>query len=106
MDISVAFGRIVELGSYTAKMPLPHHYEWCWEFDVGRFHVAMNGHAEEKAAQCGAKVPRWSALVLYNGFPVGIINPRGGVLLAGAEEDLIVELEKAILATGHELETC
>jgi hypothetical protein len=95
--ISEAFLAIVDwatsLGAIDIKS-LPG----CWEHDLGEFHIAINGHAEEIACSTGMEVEPYGALVSYNGWPYALLNAHSGIILAetpNAEDRLIDALRKA-----------
>jgi hypothetical protein len=57
----------------------------CWEFDAGKWWVAVNGHKEAVKCSRGAEVPAFHAYVEFNGWPAGLLHPHGeGWLAAGA----------------------
>lgn len=58
-----------------------------------QWRAELNGHDEPIG-----NVPEYHAMIYFNGWPVGLIHPFGGCLLAGAEADLIAALDKAIQA--------
>lgn len=70
----------------------------CWNRKFGLWEVWVNGGKDERlggsAGTC--RVPSFSALVEFNGWPAGLINPRGGILAAGEaanEDQFIADIE-------------
>ena len=83
-------------------LPLNKH-DGCWEHQIDkRWWCAINGHKEKMECSHGGKVPGFSALIEFNGWPAGIVDPFGGIIAAGdaANEDTFitaVECATAIL---------
>lgn len=71
----------------------------CWEHQIDdRWWMAVNPHKEPTACSKGADVPAMSAVLEFNGWPAGIIDPFGGIIAAGAaanEDTLIAALKAA-----------
>ena len=63
--------------------------EGCWECQIDDdWWIAVNGHKDP----CEAKppqhektieVPPFTAYVEYNGWPAGLLDPKGGIIAAG-----------------------
>lgn len=66
------------------------------EFGAG-WKASINGHSETLA-----EVPPFAALIERHGWPIGIIDPTGGVMMDGAEDALIAAARAALAATGEE----
>ena len=96
---SEAFDLIAQLGIALGAAPLSKH-TGCWEHAVDeRWRVAVNGHREGKATSTGEVVKPFTAIVWFNGWPAGLISPRGGVIAAGEvanEGTLIAALQRAL----------
>lgn len=70
----------------------------CWEHQVDeRWWLAMNGHNEPRVNSDGFEVSPFSAVLKFNGWPAGIVEPGGGVIAAGeaANEDTFIEALRA-----------
>jgi len=100
--ITLAFARIAELGNRLGAGPLNKHPA-CWELQIDeRWWIAVNGHHDMKKCSKGADVLPFHAWIEYNGWPAGMVNPRHGVIAAGAEANettFIEALEKRIAQT-------
>lgn len=82
-NIPEAFAAVVELGLALGAAPL-NKFHACWECDIDdQWHISFNGHRETKKSRDGLNVPAFTLCVTFNGFPAGLIDPRGGVLAAG-----------------------
>jgi hypothetical protein len=95
--ISEAFAAIIDwaasLGAVGIK-DLPG----CWEHDLGEFHIAINGHAEEIACSNGMDVEPYGVLVVCNGWPYAMLNAYHGIIMSqlhNAEDELIDAFRKA-----------
>ena len=55
-----------------------------------------NATKEPVTSEDGDEIPPFSALVFYGDLPVGFINPYGGALLSGAEDDFIAAVKTQI----------
>lgn len=56
----------------------------CWEYTVGPWRLALNGHPERCAATWGPSVGPFAVMVEFNGLPAGIITAVGGVLMTSS----------------------
>lgn len=69
----------------------------CWEYQLGRWKLALNGHPDPcESSLLGVQVQPYAAVVQYDDWPAAIIYASGGCLIgiAGAtEDDLIRALE-------------
>lgn len=93
--VSEAFVLIADLalkGGARSIKDLPG----CWEraFGDGWF-VAVNGHREPTKCSEGMEVPPFEALVMRNGWPLGLLNPRGGVIAGEGAEDALCDALRA-----------
>jgi hypothetical protein len=95
--ISEAFAAIVEWSTSLGAKRI-NQLDGCWEGQVDdQWWIAINGHDEKTKCSKGATVPAFNAYVEFNGWPAGFVNPRGGVLCAGAaanEDTLIAALQR------------
>ena len=85
-------------------LPLNKH-DGCWEHQIDeQWWCAVNGHKEEMECSHGGKVPSYSALIEFNGWPAGIIDPFGGIVAAGtvANEDSFIAAVEAATASFAE----
>lgn len=98
MNISEAFMLIADLADKDDAAPVNKH-PGCWERAVGKWHISVNGHREPRKNAEGMEVPPFSAVLTFNGWPAGIIDPSGGVIAAGAvaNEDTFIEALKTEL---------
>lgn len=114
-EISIAFTRIAELallsrhgesirscsGAWTYRFTDANGYEWA---------IAVNGHKEAVASPLSEGKPDTmvaplNALVYFNGWPFGILDPFGGAMGAGEaanEDTLIAALESEIAKLSPE----
>jgi hypothetical protein len=100
--ISLAFARIADLCIALDQAPLPRHPE-CWECQVDKtWWIAVNGHSENRTNSHGASVPPFNAVVEYNGWPAGLMDPYGGCIAAGdgANEDAFITALEAAIASA------
>jgi hypothetical protein len=70
----------------------------CWEHQVDeRWWIALNGHSEMRLSSDGGEIAPFTAYIKYNGWPAGVIDPRGGVIAAGecANERTFIEALEA-----------
>lgn len=60
---------------------------------IGDWRIVFNGTAEPRKPDDGPELPPFSVFVEFNGWPAGLIDPRGGIIAAGtvANEDSFVE---------------
>lgn len=101
--ISEAFTLIVALAEALGVRRI-NGLDGCWTQSVdATWWVALNGHAEQCAAKTpdgfAIDVPPYHASLMYNGFPAGIIGPRGGIIAAGScanEDTFCAALQAAI----------
>lgn len=92
-QISEAFLRIAERMTRVHGIPLPKRLCEVGDKDKG-WHAALN-----PTNAMLDDIPPFSAVVHWNGFPAGIIDPRGGILAAGelANEGTFIEWLKGDL---------
>lgn len=97
--MSEAFALIMQLATSLGVSGI-NRLDGCWEHAIdGNWRVAVNGHGEPVKCSTGAEVPAFTAYVEWNGWPAGIISPRGGEIVAGSaanEDTLIAALQKAL----------
>lgn len=96
--ISEAFLAIIDWATSLGAINIKQ-LEGCWEHDLGEFHIAINGHAEEMQSSIGMDVEPYGALVTRNGWPYALLNAGHGIILAETPDDaegyLIDTLRKA-----------
>ncbi len=78
----------------TCGSPPLSHVEGCWARQVNdQWWLAINGHREPVKVMVTARgggepseteCPPFTALIYYNGWPAGIVDPYNGCLAAGA----------------------
>ena len=104
-----AFVAVAEMAQALGIKPLNQH-DGCWTFQVDdQWWIAVNGHKEPKPARSpqGASkdepfmVDPFHAYIEFNGWPAGVINPRGGTIAAGAvaNEDAFIAALRASTST-------
>lgn len=95
MEICEAFSVIAELALKDGVDSLP--VGEFWDREVGPWHISLNRDCDTRRNSDGMKVPAFSAALKFNGFPAGIIDPRGGIIAAGslANEDTFIAAIKA-----------
>lgn len=68
----------------------------CWEHQVNAdWWIALNGHEIEIATTEGTNVPPYSMFVKWNGWPAGVIDVGGGIIMYGSEDDFIAAVKGA-----------
>lgn len=74
----------------------------CFEFSVGEWDIAINGHGETmQALDPPAAVPPYSVFAVHKVTCVVLCcDARGGDALGGAEDRLIADLERDLEATA------
>lgn len=103
MQISEAFLKIGDLCVAADAAPLNKH-AGCWEYQVDeRWWIAVNGHPEPTRNSDNFEVAPFTAVVKYNGWPAGVLDPSGGIIAAGecANEGAFIE---ALIAATKKLE--
>lgn len=97
-EVCEAFAVMAQLGNTVGAGPLSKH-EACWEFQIDeQWKIAVNGHKEAKVCSLTTQpIEPFNCYVEYNGWPAGIIDPRGGILAAGsdANENTFIDAMKA-----------
>jgi hypothetical protein len=97
-SVSAVFAGIVELAIAKGAQSI-RDLPGCWEMQIdAEWWVAVNGHAETTPCSHGAEVAPYTAYLEYNGWPAGIVNPKGGIVAAGEaanEGTLLRALEAA-----------
>lgn len=89
--VSEAFDAIVGLALALGAAPL-NRYPGAWEHQVDpTWKIAVNAHWEPATVD-GLVIPGFHAAIWYNGWPAGLLSPRGGVIAAGegANEDSFI----------------
>ena len=102
--MSETFRLICELAIACGATGLAHRAT-CWEREIDQhWRVALNGtRAPLSPARGGPPIPAFSALLEFNGWPAGVVDPRGGVIAAGDcanEASVIAALRGAIERAG------
>lgn len=88
---------VAELAMRLGAAPINKH-AGCWECQIDeRWWVACNGHRSPVVCSKGVKVDPFEIYVEFNGWPAGLVNPRGGTFSAGAaaNEDAFLAACKA-----------
>jgi hypothetical protein len=105
MQVCEAFSLLAELAMKDGadKQPLAQF----WERDIGRWHVSLNRENISRKNEAGDDVPPYTAVVTFNGWPAGMIDPRGGIIAAGAaaNEDTFIAAIKEQLSNSQRAET-
>ena len=80
--------------------PLAENVAGCWERAIDdKWWVAVNGTAMPLVCSTGAGVPPYTTYVTWLGWPAGLIDPYGGMIVAhpNANEDQLTDaLQRAI----------
>lgn len=88
------------LGQLAAKVGMTNARDLpgCWEHEFGDWFFAVNAHENEIACSKGARVPPYHAYLECRGWPAGLINPYGGVMMGGGgeEDQFIADLKTEI----------
>jgi hypothetical protein len=81
--ICEAFARLVDLMIVQgAPMPITKH-EGAYECVIdANWKATFNGHPTEQK-HGHITIPAFTAVIDYNGWPAGLMNPYGGVIAAG-----------------------
>ena len=70
----------------------------CWEYQIDdEWSIAVNGHREPVECSAGVMVQPFSAYVQWRGWPAGVIDPVGGMIVAHAnanEDGLIAAIKR------------
>ena len=75
----------------------------CWEAKVDdKTFLAVNGHQTAMKASRGPVLEPYHAFVEINGWPAALLNPYGGVVMGGSEDDLIERFRKATPEARHD----
>lgn len=96
-QISEAFYELMKLGSRLGVSNI-NELPGCWEHQVNEhWFIAVNAHEAPIKCSKVADVPPIHCYVEYNGWPAGLINPRGGTIAAGecANEDAFIKAVRA-----------
>lgn len=103
--LSMVFFLIAELCCALGLAPL-NKRRGCVDVTAGAWHITVNGHARPKRLGSGLMVPAYTALLAFNGWPAGSVNPYGGVIAAGdaANEDALIAAlrERVVALTGRD----
>lgn len=95
--VTVAFMAIAELGC-AMKIRLDQ-LPGTWRHQVDElWHIELNGHQQDLPDVDGLPLKPYHCHIKFNGWPAGILNPRGGCIAAGEaanEETFIAALNKA-----------
>ena len=98
MTLCDAFFAIADLSNALGAGPLNKH-PGCWAHQVDeQWHIEVNGHTVPMRTADGCcELQPFHAAILFNGWPAGIINPRGGTIAAGeaANEDAFIAAVRA-----------
>jgi hypothetical protein len=93
MNASELFDLIARVAIAEGAAPLNKRIG-CWEWELGEWSIAVNGHNAPTKTSDGVEVPAFNAYVAHGDLPCGFVDPFGGVMLAGAENDLIADLKQ------------
>ena len=89
-----AFYILAKLCEALDEAPLNKHND-CWECVIDKsWKIAVNGHQEpKKCSLTDIPIDPFHCYVEYNGWPVGILNPYGGTIVASkrANENTFIE---------------
>lgn len=90
----------------THEQPLAISYpDGCWEFTAGDLAFACNGHREPKeggpADGMRGPVPPFTLAVFRNGWLLGFVDPHGGTMITGTEDEVIAALQAEHVAAAE-----
>jgi hypothetical protein len=104
MQSPVIFGIVADRYLATHDKPLAEVYPACWEFTVGIWHFAMNGHREPRLGGphdgMRGDVPPFTVGVWCNGWLAGHVGPYDGVLVNVNEDEVVAALRAEQLTAG------
>lgn len=101
--MSEAFMVVVQLGLALGKRDMSK-LPGCWEHQVDeQWWIALNPHDGNEKCSTGAAVPGFSIYIRFNEWPAGLIDPRSGVIAAGAaaNEDSFIAAVQAATAKAE-----
>jgi hypothetical protein len=59
----------------------------CLELDIDEhWHVSLNGDRDRRASAVGTMVPGLTFAVTYDGTPIAVVSPAGGVFISGIRD--------------------
>ena len=91
MPVCEAYMRLVDLAD-ARDLPAAWRPGAVESFDIdGTWRATVNRGREEQQG-----IPAFHILVERKGWPVGLLHPRGGTMVAGAEDALIAAVEAAL----------
>lgn len=97
MTPSLAWTGCCALAKKDGVIPVSTAPNGVYDRRVGLWRVVFNGTGEAKdRAENHPELPPFAVYVEYNGWPAGIIDPRGGILAAGMaanEDSFIADIE-------------
>ena len=100
MNITEAFLGLALLAEHDGVGSI-NQMPGCWHRAFKPWAIWLNGHGEPRQGGPGGdiEVPGYHCYVEFNGWPAGLINPRGGVIAAGsaANEDSFIAAIEAIV---------
>jgi len=101
--VTAAFLAIAELGGALGVRLDQLPGTWKHQVD-DLWHIEVNGHQKALPDADGLPLEPCHCHIKFNGWPAGILNPRGGVIAAGEaanEETFIAALNKATSALAE-----
>ena len=94
--ISEAFFRVAELADALGQTPLNKHFG-AWQHQVDdQWRVAVNAHSQPFQLTEHTELPAHHIYVEFLGWPAGLINAAGGLLVGASEAAFIAALNAAI----------
>lgn len=88
---SLAFSKLADVALALGAAPLTK-WPGPWECSLpGGWGAKINGHDKKIDG-----VPPYSAMLTFNGWPAGCINPAGGVIITGSENAFIAACEQEL----------
>ena len=97
MQINEAFMLLRDWSKRQGAAPL-NQGPGCWERKIDEdWSVSINGHREPRNNSAGLEVPPFSAFIQWKDWPAGVIDPGGGIIVAGefANENIFIDALKA-----------
>lgn len=101
--VSEAYSEIVNI-AIAAGVERINELPGCWEHQAtDDMFIAVNGHKTPMKPARGPELDPYYAYVEIKGWPAAILNPYGGCVMGGTEDELIEMLKAALPAPIEEV---
>lgn len=78
------------------------NHEGVYVDQLGDFAFTLNPHPDPHQIKPGVELPPWALSVdTVEGFPLGVLDPFGGLLMVGVEDDCIRTLKAELARLGE-----